>query len=134
MSSRKEIRSLTIGAKKVFKSKLIKYEGIEIEIREPSVKVWGELLRNVTNIGDVEEGEKASRADTDKYLIWSVICCSYVPGTDERVFEDTDYDSLSACPRSGFIGEFSDIAMTMMNADVETSEKNSDATATEKAS
>ena len=65
----------------------------------------------------------------DKYVIWSVIYCSFVPGTDIRVFEEADYENLEGFPKSGFVEEFSEIALEMMNSDAEKTEKNSDETA-----
>jgi hypothetical protein len=29
-----------------------------------------------------------------------LICCTYVPGTDEHVFDENDYDSLMNMPQS----------------------------------
>lgn len=120
------IRAKTVGSSKIFKSKLVKFDGIEIEIKEPSVKIWGQILKAVMTI---EDG--VSKTEMDKYLIWSVIHCAFVPGTNERVFEDTDYEALEGFPKSGFVGEFSEIAMDIMNTDAEKSEKNSEKTATD---
>ncbi len=119
MSTKKEIRDKTIGAAKIFKSKRINYGDVDIEIREPTVKAWGDILRNVTT----EEG----KMEFDKYLAWSIISCAYVPGTNEKVFEEADYDLLLEMPKSGWVTEFSDIALAMMSADMEEVEKNSDA-------
>ncbi len=119
MSTKAEIRDKTIGAAKVFKSRKIEYDDVEIEIREPTVKAWGDILRNVTT----EEG----KMEFDEYLVWSIISCSYVPGTDEKVYEEADHDLLLGMPKSGWVSEFSDLALTMMSADMENVEKNSDA-------
>ncbi len=123
-----KIRAKTIGAQKVFKSKIVKFEDIEIEIREPSVKAWGQILKSAMGTEGVDSTNKM---EYDKYLILSVIHCSYVPETDEKVFEDTDYEVLENLPKSGFIGEFSEIAMDMMNADQEKVEKKLDETASD---
>lgn len=121
---RDKIRAKTVGSNKIFKSRIVEFDGVDIEIKEPSVKTWGQILKAVMTI---EDG--VSKTEMDKYLIWSVIYCAFVPGTNDLVFEDADYDSLESFPRSGFVGEFSEIAMDMMNSDAERTEKNSGETA-----
>ncbi len=113
---RDRIRSKTVGANKIFKSKIVEYLGEKIEIRELSVKNWGVILKKMTR----EEGQM----DFDQYLVWSVILCSFVPGTDEMVYEKADFDSLMAQPKSGFMTEFSDIASDLMKVDQKEIEKN----------
>ena len=119
-SLRDQIRTATVGAPKIFKSRRVNFNGVDIEIREPSVDGWGEILAHAHKDGEVSFKE---------FLIWSVVCCSFVPGTDERVFEPEDYDVLKTQPKSGFIGEFSDIANELMSVNVETAEKNLGVTA-----
>ncbi len=123
---RDKIRSKTVGSNKIFKSRIVEFDGMEIEIREPSVKTWGQILKAVMTL---EDG--VNKTEMDKYLIWSVIYCAFVPGTNDLIFEDADYESLEGFPRSGFVGEFSEIALDMMNSDAEKAEKNSDATASD---
>ncbi len=123
---RNKSRAKTVGSNKVFKSKIVKFDGLDIEIREPSVKVWGQILKAVMTM---EPDGGTGKMEMDKYLIWSVIHCAFVPQTDEKVYEEEDYVSLESCPRSGFVGEFSEIAMDMMNSDQEATEKNSNETA-----
>lgn len=126
-----KIRAKTVGSSKVFKFKMVQFDEMEIEIREPSVRDWGKIMKAVMSMNS-EEG--SNKMEYDKYLIWSVIYCAFVPGSDEKVYEDTDYDALANFPRSGFVGEFSEIAMDMMNSDSEQTEKNSEKTATDKTS
>ncbi len=123
-----KIRAKTIGSTKVFKSRIIEFDEMEIEIREPSVKVWGQILKAVTGI---EKDNTSGKMEYDKYLIWSVIYCAFVPGTDEKIYEDTDYETLESYPKSGFVGEFSEIAMDMMNSNQEEVEKKLDETASD---
>ena len=118
-----KIRSETIGSNKVFRFKrvTINDEGTEIEIREPTVKEWGNILRNVMTV-DGDKGQ--TKMEYDQYLVWSVICCAFVPDTDEKVFSEEDYETLLAMPKSSWVGEFSDIALAMMQSNVEETEKN----------
>lgn len=125
------IRAKTVGSAKIFKSKMVEFDGMDIEIREPSVRDWGKIMKSVMGMNS-EDG--SNKMEYDKYLIWSVIYCAFVPGSDEKIYEDTDYDSLANFPRSGFVGEFSEIAMDMMNDNSEQTEKNLEETATDKTS
>ncbi len=109
LTARDRIRGKTVGGQKIFKSRIITYLGEEIEIKEPTVKEWGVILRAMTK----EEG----KMEFDQYLVWSVIMCSFVPGTKEKVFEAEDFDSLMEQPKSGFMTEFSDIASDLMKVD-----------------
>ncbi len=120
-SPRDAIRAQTVGSSKVFRSRKVVYNGIEIEIREPSVEGWGEIIAHAHK-GDNE-------LSFQEFLIWSVIYCAHVPGTEERVYDAADYDSLKTQPKSGFVGEFSDIANELMALDTEKVSKNLGVTA-----
>lgn len=121
---RDKIRSKTVGSSNIFKSKLINHDGVDIEIREPSVETWGLILEKAR--GDDDRGIKFQ-----KYLIWTVIYCSFVPGTDIPIFEDTDYDSLKKKPKNSFVSDFDEIAQKLITIDtgevVKNSEKMEDA-------
>ena len=123
---RDRIRSKTVGSSGIFKSRIIKYDGIDIEIREPTVEGWGKILassrKRTVRLGELEETDEA--LNFAEYLVWSVIYCSYVPGTNIQVYDKEDYDVLIKKPKSGFIGEFSDIAGELMKVDTEKATKN----------
>ena len=77
---RDELRSKTVGSASIFKSKLTTYNGVEIEIREPSVETWGLILEKA-------KAESDSSINFSQYLLWTVIYCSfpfdpsfYIPG------------------------------------------------------
>ncbi len=125
-SARDSLRGKTVGAQAVFKSKRIMYDGAEIEIREPSVKAWGAILKQMTR----EEG----KMEFDQYLVWSVILCAFVPGTDIKVYDDTDFDALMGQPKSGFMTEFSDVASDLMKVDQKEIEGNLNVTTGDKVS
>lgn len=119
---RNSIRKKTVGSAAVFKSRIVKYDGIDIEIKEPTVGDWGKILSNART----GEDESLNFAE---YLVWSVIYCAYVPGTDIQVYDKEDYAVLIKKPKSGFIGEFSDIASELMKVDTEEATKNLEAIA-----
>ena len=118
---RDKIRSKTVGSANVFKSKIINHDGLEIEIKEPSVETWGLILEK--SRGSDDRGIKFQ-----EYLIWTVIYCSFIPGTDILIFEDTDHDSLKKKPKDSFVSDFNEIAQTLMTIDTGEEAKNSEET------
>lgn len=130
MSTRDEIRSATVGSKKNFRKETLLYNGMEIEFRQPSIR----LRKEIHNKSQVEgEDKDISKIDIWAYMVWSVIFCSFVPGTNDKIFEEGDYENLMEQPAGGFVDEFSTKISELLNVDVEKSLKNSAATVTDKA-
>ena len=122
-AAREALRNSTLGERNVFKSKLIKYNGSEFELRQPSIKARNTLQRDCTTFS---KGE----ADFNpfEYLVWAVIRNTYIPGTDELVFEEADYDTLVAKPPGGFMDLFGEEISLLMNVDVGAKKKSSSET------
>jgi hypothetical protein len=81
--TRAQIRAVLIGEKHKGKSSEIELFGVTIELRQPSL---GDILK-------AREEEDVQRRTTDVFINYS-----YVPGTDERVFEDTDHAEILKWP------------------------------------
>lgn len=81
--TRDTLRSKILGTSHKMKSRLIMFFGAQIEIRQPSL---GAIL-------DAQEKEDRQAAVID-YLLER----TYVPGTDEKVFDDTDVETLRDLP------------------------------------
>lgn len=108
-SLRDQIRAATVGSKTHFASKNVTWEGFEVEIRQPSYKSRKDLYKKC------RDGE--GNVDPTEFLVWSVIENTFVPGTDEKVFEKADYEGLISKPAGGFIDEFGAVAIEMFNPD-----------------
>lgn len=80
--SRDSIRAKILGVSR--KSKVVEVDGIQIEVRQPSV---GEMM-SLTASDDKKQD----------LMIHSIVENCYVPGTNERVFDETDIDGLRAMP------------------------------------
>jgi len=119
--SKSKLRELTIGKKPEFKKEIVEWEGQEFEIREPSVFVRGQIMNksgmNVTNTDNPDINFSDAQ-------IASVIYCTYVPETDERVFSEKDVPMLREQPSGSFVDEFSRVAMRLMNREPEEQAKN----------
>jgi len=81
MSVRDDIRAKVFSAKP--RSKVVMFNGVEIEIRQPNLK---SILRNM------------ERTDRQNSVVNVLIEYAYVPGTNERVFDDTDFDGIMEMP------------------------------------
>lgn len=114
-SIRDQIRAATLGKKTQFKTKEFVYEGITVEFRQPNLKDRQLLI----NKSKTKDGE----FDFVEFLVWSVISNTYVPGTDERVFENSDYESMISKPSGSFVDKFGAEIAEIMN--VEDDAKNS---------
>lgn len=107
MSTRDAIRKATIGAKKNFKSEVVEFSGVEVEIRQPSHKRRRELLKKAR--------DKNGDVDPLDFLVWATIENVFVPGTDETVFEEGDYDQLIEQPTGGFLDVLGEKAIEIFN-------------------
>lgn len=116
------LREITVGKKPSFKTEIVEYEGNEFEIREPSVFVRGQIM-NKSGMG-INTNADNPDINFSNAQIASVIYCTYVPGTDERVFSEKDVPMLKEQPSGSFVDEFSTIAMRLMNRNAEDDAKN----------
>jgi len=115
MSIRDSIRSATVGSKAEFKKEIVEFNGRKVEIRQPSVKVRRELFKRCMD----DQG----RVDSMDFLVWAVIYNTYVPGTDERVYDEEDYDAFISKPAGGFMDKFGEVASKLMNVEESTEKK-----------
>lgn len=118
--NRDTLRQATLGAKKTFRSEIVEFEGSSFEIRQPTIKARAELRAKCTSTKN-----EGVAFDMFEFLVWAVIHNTFVPGTDERVFDDTDYDSLVKSPTGGFVDEFSEVAAKLINVETSSKKKNS---------
>lgn len=105
-----ELRASTIGAKHVFKSKIVEHDGKKYEIRQPSIGLRSELRTLASN---VEAG--GLKFNMLAFLVHAVIKMTYVPGTDILVFGETDYEAILAQPTGGYMDSFSEVASELLN-------------------
>jgi hypothetical protein len=81
--TRKELRAALIGKRHAVESDTMTLFGVEIELRQPTLKA----ILNAREEDDVE------KRTTDVFIRYA-----YVPGTDERIFEDTDRAAILEWP------------------------------------
>lgn len=100
------------------------FYGMAIEIRQPTVIQLSEYTaQDAGNDGDDPDNtdKKLSRIAAVQVLIGQ----SYLPGTDEKVFDPADYDQLTTMPMSASLSRAFNAITSITGLDVETKAKNS---------
>lgn len=108
MSAREQIRQATLGGKKQFKSKIYDKLDEPIEIRQPSVGARREMLKRSAVNGNMQQIDGAAM------MVWGIIGCCYVPDTDEKVFDDGDFDTLESEPSDGWVDDLGECVSELM--------------------
>lgn len=106
---RDKLRAKTVGKSPKFRKEIVTYDGDEFEIRQPSQETRKELFEKAKT--------PDGKVDNFTALVWGVINQTYIPGTEEKVFEETDFDSLMARPAGGFIDSFGAVALSLLNVE-----------------
>lgn len=89
--------------------------GEKMEVRQPT-------LIQIHKMGKFASSDKPGVAR-------AIIEYCYVPGTNEKVFEDTDLDQIASLPTGQWLNDFNTILEKLTGQDIKEAEKNSDATA-----
>lgn len=131
MSRRDAIRSATLGRQTQFRRKLITYyppkyekiiddkgqeiglehvgfeeEGIEVEVRQPTIKERNKLLAECRgDDGTLDEME---------FILQCAIRFVYDPESGEAVYEEGDYDALVSQPAGDFVDQFGGEAIELL--------------------
>jgi hypothetical protein len=100
--TKNEIRSKIFDSKnKIYKSTVVMFFGTKLELRQPS-------LKDVMGEEDLPEGVKQ---DPLEKALSVLLKYAYVPGTDDKVFDISDIESLGELP----FGEDFNNAVTEFN-------------------
>lgn len=119
-------------------SELVTYKGRQLEVRQPTLELKGEIYRSARM--DVEADEEPVKKggklkakvsfDMVRLELLAVIACTFFPDTDLKVFNDVDFAPLAKQYAGGAAAQLGDAAMRLMNVKtiVEAAEKKSEAT------
>jgi len=108
VTTKNDLRSLTVGGKKNFRKKVVEIDEAKFEVRQLSVGDRQKIYDKSS------KGDKISSSD---FLVWSVIYCTFVPGTEEKVFDDADYESLMAQPSDSFVDKLGQAAGELLDTE-----------------
>lgn len=117
-ATKDQIRALTLGSPNRFRTKTVEVNGTKIELRQPSVGVRSDLRRKVTAIS-----QDGIDFNLFEFLIYGAIECCFVPGTQERVFESTDYEAFRNCAPGGWFDDLCEEVSKILNIGKEEEEK-----------
>ena len=113
-TQRDKLRSLVVGAKKHFKRETVEVDGVEFELRAPSVKERGDLFK-AAGITQMQEKDAIRHADIAELQATAVISLTYVPGTDDKVFDPSDKATFLSMPAGGVFDTLAEVAIRMLN-------------------
>jgi hypothetical protein len=118
MTNIDKFRSLTIGKPRTFKSETVPIDGTDFEVRQPTIKQRGTIQNKALCFSD----DAGKRLDvpvfkSSEFQVWAVIEMTHIPGTDQRVFSEKDYDILVEQPAGGWFDTLSKKAMELANVD-----------------
>lgn len=97
MATRDEIRRATLGSPAIVESKLVEWNGVQMEVRRPTLKQQRDI--------DKASTDKSGNRDALITMVQAMIACVYVPGTNDHVYEKADADALLDRGEKDFTGE-----------------------------
>lgn len=108
--SRAEMREIMFSPEKTVAARTpLKFNGIDLEWQRPSVQ-------------ELAEAQDA-RGDRN-FMVSMIISYSFVPGTEEKVFEDSDYGVIMKMPYSDEYGNAVQTIFKALNLKVDEKVKN----------
>jgi hypothetical protein len=113
-SKRDALRSALLGKSKRISKTIEIAEGVEIEIRQPTVGARSRIM-----IAAGVSGASQDLNDLAAIQIAAVVHCSFVPGTNERIFDAADRGVLEELPTNQWFDEVSGVALELMNSEPE---------------
>jgi hypothetical protein len=123
-NTRDTLRNALLGKKHTFRRTTVtdKETGAVYEVRQPSIKERSDLRKEVTTITPGKGNSGGIDFDFFRFMIMAAVRFTVVPGTDERVFCDEDFDALVTAPAGDFIDELAQAAANLCNVDEDQAE------------
>lgn len=130
IEKRNDTRSKVLGGAADAKKILLTINGAEVEVRQPSMASRARIMRAGTPDAVLGKKRKKGAPVRNEILdvqIEAVIACTFVPGTNQPVFDAADRKTFMELPSGSWADKLFEAAMELINVDVEEAEKNSDA-------
>ena len=116
-SLRDEIRKALLGKKQKSKRKIVKFNEVEIEVRQISIADRKDYLNKTID-------KNTMQPELLKLQVYGIIASCYIPDSDEKVFEDTDYNVISDSVTGGYADVLWQAVQELSNFTVEEAKKN----------
>lgn len=115
-TARDKIRAATLGNKGQFKTEVVEVNGVSVAVKQPSVGEREDMFAAI----DADAGSSAvDYAKMFKLMTWGVIKLTYVPDTNERVFDDADYDELMNQPTNDWVDQLGETVLEVLNVEAD---------------
>lgn len=115
--ARARLRGATLGQTRKADHEIVEWNGERFEVRRPTLKQ--------SKLVDVGSKNKDGSTDSYRALVLGIIHTVYVPGTDQRVFDERDSDLLMDSDLTGYVGAFANAIKRLgTEATAEAAEKN----------
>lgn len=88
----------------------VEYNGVQFELLAPTILQRKQILEKARSPG-------ADSASIFEMAEWAAIYCTVIPGTKERIFEDTDQATLSEQAVNGFIDKVVESLPALLNTE-----------------
>ncbi len=116
MSSKREALRNAALTTRPAKSKIVEFEDQKYEVRAPTVRARSAIVEK----GSVELVKGKPRTDSGALTVAAVVHCTFVPSDDgqvsnERVFEDADFERLLDEPAGGIVDALAEAAIALLN-------------------
>jgi hypothetical protein len=116
-TAKNKIREATVGARKRYNSENVEFNGVNIEVRQLSIADRRDYL-------DKTIDTQNQQADMLKLQVYSIIASCYVPGTNEKIFDETDYSAIANSVTGGFADLCWEAIQRLSNFTVDDAKKN----------
>jgi hypothetical protein len=120
-SSRDQIRAATLGSRKSFRSQIINLNGVDVEVRQVDVKTKNTLSRECRYLDTLT---KQSTLDDLKFTVRLIIDSCFEPGTNNKVYDITDYDSFVSTYEDEFFNTLGQVVLDLNTGNIEEIKKN----------
>ena len=123
-SLKDKIRAATLGKRKTFKSEIVSFDGVNIEVRQLSLAARRDYMTaSLDKITD-RKGNETQQANLLKLQVNAVIASSYVPGEDTLIFDDTDFNSIKDSVTGGYADAIWEAVQRLSNITTDEAKKN----------
>lgn len=123
-SLKDKIRAATVGKRKTFKSEIVSFDGVDIEVRQLSLAARRDYMTASLDKVTDSKGNETQQANLLKLQVNAVIASSYVPGEDTLIFDDTDFNSIKDSVTGGYADAIWEAVQRLSNITTDEAKKN----------
>ena len=123
-SLKDKIRAATVGKRKTFKSEIVSFDGVDIEVRQLSLAARRDYMTASLDKVTDSKGNETQQANLLKLQVNAVIASSYVPGEDTLIFDETDFNSIKDSVTGGYADAIWEAVQRLSNITTDEAKKN----------